>query len=376
MRVGVPREIKVGERRVGLTPDGVAALRARGIEVLVEHGAGLGSGFTDEAYAAAGARLVERATVFGESELLVKVKEPVSDEPELLQPGQTLFCYLHLAGLPDLARRLLGRGLLAIAYEQVQRPDGSLPLLAPMSAIAGRLAVQVGATLLQSDHGGRGVLLGGVAGVPPATVVVLGAGTVGSHAVRTAVGLGARVIVVNRSTPRLEALDQLYAGRVETLVPAGERLAHVVQSADLLIGAVLVPGARAPVLVSRAMVEAMQPGSVIVDVAVDQGGCVATTRPTTHEAPTYVEAGVIHYAVPNMPALVPRTATLALTNSTLPYVLALATAGVPAALRADPALARGVVIWDDQVPSAPVAEALGLPAADLATLLAGPAPAR
>jgi alanine dehydrogenase len=369
--IGVPREIKIGERRVALTPSGVSALRGGGAGVVVERGAGVGSGFPDAEYEAAGARLADRATIFGESDLVVKVKEPVDDEPDLLRPGQTLFCYLHLAAVPDLARRLLRRDIVAIAYETVQLPDGTLPLLTPMSAVTGRLAVQVGASLLQSDHGGRGLLLGGVPGVPPATVLVLGAGVVGGNAARVAVGFGARVVVADRSSRVLGTLDNAYNGRVETLVPTSDALARVVPGADLIIGAVLVPGARAPVLVSRPMVQSMAPGSAIVDVAVDQGGCVATTRPTTHAEPTYVDEGVIHYAVTNMPALVPRTATLALTNATLPYLLALAGAGVQAALRADPALARGVAIWRDQVPCAPTAMALGVPAADLAALLEG-----
>ncbi len=371
MLVGVPREIKVAERRVALTPSGAAALRASGAQVLVERGAGLGSGFADAEYAQVGAALVDRASVYGESDLVVKVKEPIGDEPALLRPGQTLFCYLHLAAAPDLARRLLRRDVVAIAYETVQLPDGSLPLLTPMSAVTGRLAVQIGAALLQSDQGGRGVLLGGVPGVPPGLVVVLGAGTVGGNAVHIAVGLGARVIAVDRNPRVLANLDQAHGGRVETLVPTADALARLLPTADLLIGAVLVPGARAPVIVSREMVQSMLPGSAIVDVAVDQGGCVATTHPTTHDAPTYVESGVIHYAVTNMPALVPRTSTLALTNATLPYVQALATAGVPAALRADPALARGVAIWRDHVTCAPTAAALGLPATDLAAALDG-----
>ncbi|HZS02923.1 MAG TPA: alanine dehydrogenase [Chloroflexota bacterium] len=374
MIVGVPREIKIGERRVALTPAGAAALRARDVPVLVERGAGLGAGFTDDEYAAAGAALADRATVFRESKLIVKVKEPVADEPDLLHTGQTLFCYLHLAAAPELAHRLVGHGLVAIAYETVELPDGSLPLLAPMSAVAGRLAVQVGAALLQSDHAGRGVLLGGVPGVPPATVVVLGAGTVGRHAAQMAVGLGARVVALNRGVAALDELDRRYAGRVETLVANPETIARAVRQADLLIGAVLVPGARAPALVSRGMVGTMPPGSVIVDVAVDQGGCVETIRPTTHEAPTYEQDGVIHYGVTNMPALVPRTATLALTNATLPYVLALAIQGVCGALRADPTLARGLTIWDHCVPYGPTAEALGLPHANLATVLAGAPP--
>ena len=368
--VGIPREIKTGERRVALTPDGARALRAAGADVLAERGAGVGSGFADDAYAAAGATLVDRPALFRDSELVVKVKEPVEDEPELLHVGQTLFCYLHLAAAPDLARRLLARGLVAIAYENVQAADGSLPLLYPMSTITGRLAVQVGASLLQSDRGGRGVLLGGVPGVPPGSVVVLGAGTVGSNAAQIAVGLGARVLVVDRNPTALARLDAAYHGRVETLVGSPDAVGRAVRDADLVVGAVLVPGARAPVLVTRPMVEAMTAGSVIVDVAVDQGGCVATTRPTSHAEPTYVEAGVVHYAVPNMPALVPRTATLALTNVTLPYLQALAVEGTAAALRADPALTRGLTLWDDQVTYAPTAAALGLPAADPAPLLA------
>jgi alanine dehydrogenase len=370
MLVGVPREIKPGERRVALTPAGVSALRAREAGVLVERGAGTGSGFADSEYLAAGAMLGDRDMVFEDSDLIVKVKEPLEDEPELLHSGQALFCYLHLAAVPELARRLLARGLIAIAYETVELADGSYPLLAPMSAIAGRLAVQVGATLLQSDHGGRGVLLGGVPGVSPGTVVVVGIGSVGWNAVQVAAGLGARVIAVNRSIDTLEALERTYGGRVETLSLNAATLAHVIPEADLVVGGVLVPGARAPALVTRAMVGSMAPGSVIVDVAVDQGGCVATTHPTSHDAPTYVEEGVIHYAVPNMPALVPRTATLALTNATLPYVQALAEQGVAPALRADPALARGLTIWDDGVAYAPTAAALGLPTVDAAALLA------
>jgi len=360
--VGVPKEIKVGERRVALTPDGARALHSRGASVFIERGAGEGSGFADDEYAAADARLVDRATVFGASDLVVKVKEPVSDEPDLLHPGQTLFCYLHLAAAPSLTRRLLDRGLIAVAYETVQAPDGSLPLLMPMSQITGRLAVQVGAALLQSDHGGRGILLGGVPGGRPGTIVVLGAGTVGSNAIQVAVGLGARVIAVDRSAAALTALDRTYHGRIETLVGNADTITEIVAQADLVIGAVLVPGARAPVVVTRSMVQSMAAGSVIVDVAVDQGGCVATTRPTTHEAPTYVEAGVLHYAVTNMPALAPRTATRALTNATLPFVEALASLGSPTALQADPTLAHGLTIWDDQVVCAPTAAALGLPA--------------
>jgi len=369
--VGVPREVKIGERRVALTPEGAASLRSSGARVLVERGAGRGSGFADEDYAAVGAAVVERSAVFGESDLVVKVKEPIGEEPELLRPGQTLFCYLHLAAEPRLARRLLNRGVIAIAYETVQLSDGSLPLLAPMSAITGRLAVQVGASLLQSDHGGRGVLLGGVMGVPPGTVVVLGAGTVGTHAVRVAVGLGARVVAIDRRASALEAIDRAFGGAVETRVSTPEVVAGAVAEADLVVGAVLVPGARAPMVVSREMVQSMVAGSAIVDVAVDQGGCVATTRPTSHETPTYVEEGVTHYAVPNIPALVPRTATLALTRTTLPYVQAIASLGTCDAVLSDPALAHGLTIWDDRVVCAPTAAALGLPATDPDLILSG-----
>jgi alanine dehydrogenase len=372
--VGIPREIKTGERRVALTPDGARTLCASGATVLVERQAGVGSGFADKQYAGAGASLVDRATLFRDSNLIVKVKEPLDDEPDLLHAGQTLFCYLHLAAAPDLARRLLSRGIVAVAYETVQAADGSLPLLSPMSAITGRLSVQVGASLLQSDHGGRGVLLGGVPGVPPGLVVVLGAGTVGSNAVQMAAGLGARVLVVDRNPAALARLDAVYHGRVETLVGNPDAIGRAVHGADLVVGAVLVPGARAPVLVSRPMVEAMNPGSVIVDVAVDQGGCVATTCPTSHAAPTYVEAGVIHYAVPNIPALAPRTATLALTNATLPYVQALAIQGTAPALRADPVLARGLTLWHDRVTCAPTAAALDLPATEPAAVLADATP--
>jgi alanine dehydrogenase len=367
--VGVPREIKPGEARVALTPAGARALGEAGHRVLVERGAGAGSGIRDEDYAAVGAALVGPEEAWGCAELVLKVKEPLPEEWPRLRPVQALFTYLHLAPAPDLTRALQRADMVAIAYETVQRADGSLPLLTPMSEVAGRLAVQEGAAYLGRARGGRGILLGGVPGVPPGNVVIIGAGTVGVNAARVAAGLGADVSVLDVSPDRLRHVDDLWTGRVVTLMSNSFNLERVVRRADLLVGAVLVAGARAPRLVTRAMLETMKEGAVIVDVAVDQGGCVETIRPTTLLDPVYTVAGVLHYGVANMPALVPRTSTFALTNATLPYTLELAARGVAEAARANPALARGVNVWRGTVTHAAVAESIGERAAALETML-------
>jgi alanine dehydrogenase len=357
--VGVPREIKPGEQRVALTPPGARALSEAGHRVLVERGAGEGSGIRDEDYAAAGAALDLMDAVWARAEMILKVKEPLPPEYPRLRPGQILFTYLHLAAVPELSRELKRADVIAIGYETVQRADGSLPLLTPMSEVAGRLAVQEGAFYLGKAHGGRGILLSGVPGVPRGNVAILGAGTAGLNAVKAAVGLGADVSVLDINLERLRHVDDLFGGRVVTLASNSFNIAQVVQRADLLIGAVLVAGARAPVLVTKEMVERMKPGAVIVDIAVDQGGCIATIRPTTLLEPIYEVSGVIHYGVANIPALVPRTSTFALTNATLPYALELANRGVNAALRASAELAHGVNIWRGKVVHPGVAAALG-----------------
>lgn len=343
MIVGVPREIKTREYRVGLTPAGARTLVEEGHMVLVERGAGTGSGIDDDEYRAVGAHVaLDAASIYEQAELVVKVKEPLPTEFPLLRPGLVLFTYLHLAPLPELTGVLLEREVTGVAYETVQAVDGSLPLLHPMSEIAGRMAVQVGAHYLQKEQGGRGVLLSGAPGVRPGRVVILGAGTVGQNAVRIAVGMGADVTVLDIDAQRLEELDHQYGNRIHTLMSDSQTIDEEVPGADLLIGAVLIAGARAPQLVSRALVGQMREGSVIVDVAVDQGGCVATIHPTTHDAPVYSSEGVLHYGVANMPGAVSRTSTWALTNVTLPYVRRIAAHGLAAAAQADPALARGI----------------------------------
>jgi alanine dehydrogenase len=362
MIVGIPKEIKTREYRVGMTPAGVRTLTEDGHTVLVESGAGLGSGIADDAYRAAGAQLVETAaTIYAEAALIVKVKEPLPPEYPLLRPGQLLFTYLHLAPVPDLAAVLLERRVTGIAYETVALADGSLPLLQPMSEIAGRMAVQVGAHFLQKESGGRGVLLAGAPGVKPGRVVVLGAGTVGSNAVRIAVGMGADVTVLDIDPARLARLDDHYGNRIQTVVSSSQTIEEEAPGADLFIGAVLVAGERAPTLVGRDLVRRMAPGSVIVDVAVDQGGCVAGIRPTTHDEPVYTLDGVIHYGVANMPGAVSRTSTFALTNSTLPYARKLAGRGLAAAAAADAALRQGINTHDGRICHPAVARALGLP---------------
>jgi alanine dehydrogenase len=358
MIVGVPAEVKPGEQRVALTPDGVRELVGSGQRVLVERGAGRGSALGDDLYAAAGAELVGAEDAWS-ADLVVKVKEPQESELAYLRPGLTLFTYLHLAAYPKVAARLLESGATAIAYETVQLPDGRLPLLAPMSEIAGRLATQVGARLLEAEHGTKGVLLGGALGVEPARVVVIGCGVVGWSAARVAAGMDAEVVVIDRNAERLYEVDQVRRGRVLTLASNRGAIERALADADLVIGAVLVPGRRAPVVVTKEMVAAMPEGSVIVDVAVDQGGCVETTHETTHDNPTYTVDGVLHYAVGNMPAAVPHTSTLALTNATLPYVVAVALHGAREAAVLDPALRRGVNVAASSVTHPEVAEALG-----------------
>lgn len=360
MRVGVPKEIKDHEYRVGLVPSSVAELVRHGHEVLVEHGAGLGAGLGDDLYIAAGARIAADAeSVFAEAELIVKVKEPLPAERTRLRRGQVLFTYLHLAPDPEQTRALLASGVTAVAYETVTSPHGGLPLLTPMSEIAGRLAPQVGARYLERTEGGRGVLLGGVPGVPPAEVVVLGGGVSGTHAATIALGMGATVFVVDRSGEALRRIAAQFPG-LRTIFSTHDALVHILRRADLVIGAVLVPGAAAPKLVTREMVASMKPGSVIVDIAIDQGGCCETSRPTTHSHPTYIEEGVIHYCVTNMPGAVARTSTFALNNATLPFVLALADKGWRRAIMDDPHLRNGLNVHAGQLTCRPVAEAQGL----------------
>ncbi|TXH03802.1 MAG: alanine dehydrogenase [Nevskiaceae bacterium] len=360
MLIGTPKEVKVHEYRVGLTPAGVRELRAHGHAVLVESGAGAGIGLSDDQYQKAGAEIVASADeVFARAEMIVKVKEPQPAECKRLREGQVLFTYLHLAPDPEQARALVASQCIAIAYETVADGRGGLPLLAPMSEVAGRLSIQAGAHAMEKAQGGNGVLLGGVPGVTPAEVVVIGGGVVGYNAARVAVGMGAQVTILDRSLPRLNHLDTLFGGRLQTLYSTVDSLEQCISRADLVIGAVLVPGAAAPKLVTRAMLGHMKPGTVIVDVAIDQGGCFETSRPTTHRDPTYVVDGIVHYCVANMPGGVARTSTFALTNATLPYVLALADKGYRKALLDDANLREGLNVHHGQITHAAVAEALG-----------------
>ncbi|MEN9495249.1 MAG: alanine dehydrogenase [Synechococcaceae bacterium WB4_1_0192] len=359
--IGVPREIKRDERRVALTPDAVRELRHLGTRVLIEAGAGIGAGMSDQAFAAAGAELVGREQAW-DADLVVKVKEPQAEEFPLLRPDLVLFTYLHLAAYPRVGEALLAAGTTAIAYETVQLDDGSLPLLAPMSEIAGRLAAQVGARLLESPQGGRGVLIGGCTGVAPARVVVIGAGSVGWTAARLAAALDAEVLLLDLSPERLRRLEPLRQGRLIPLVSSRSLLERVVPTADLLIGAVLLPGDRAPTLVDEALVQQMRPGSVIVDVAIDQGGCIATSRETSHTDPVRTIHGVQHYAVGNMPGAVPFTATEALVSVTLPYIQAIASRGLVDAITARPELTSGLNTIGGAVCHPAVAKVLGLEA--------------
>ena len=362
MRIGVPKEIKSEERRVGLTPESAADLVDRGHEVFVERKAGAGAGFDDEEYSTRGARVLDSPDeVFDAAELIVKVKEPQAVERARLRPGHTLFTYLHLAPDPDQACDLLSSGATAIAYESVTDRKGRLPLLTPMSQVAGRLAIQAGARCLEASTGGRGVLLGGVPGVAAAPVTVIGGGVVGTNSVEMALGLGADVTVLDRDAGVLEALAARFGPALRTVYSSRGRLSQAVYTADLVIGAVLLPGARAPRLITDQMVKVMRPGTVIVDVAIDQGGCAETSRPTTHADPTYVVHDVVHYCVANMPAAVPRTSTQALNNATFPYVLKLADQGVVEAIAADKGLQDGLSVRNGQITEPAVAEALDLP---------------
>jgi len=370
MVVGTVREIKDNEYRVGLVPGGVKTLADSGQQVLVETRAGEGSGISDDEYRQAGAEIVASAAeVWKRAEVLVKVKEPIEPEYGHLREGQILFTYLHLAPLPKLTKVLLERKVTGVAYETITGPEGSLPLLTPMSEVAGRMSIQVGARYLERVNGGRGVLLGGVPGVPPAEVIIIGGGVVGINAAKMALGMGARVTILDRSVTKMQYIDDVFGGHVATLMSNPIAIARAVARADLLVGAVLIPGAAAPKLVTRSMVSAMKKGSVIVDVAVDQGGCIETTHPTTHSAPTYEVDGVVHYCVANMPGAVPRTSTFALTNVTFPYLLRIARKGLKQALKDDPSLGPGVNTYAGKLTCAPVAEAQGLPYTPLESLL-------
>lgn len=360
MRIGVPAEVKSGENRVGLTPAAVRELAALGHPVLVESGAGAGSAFADDDYSAAGAELATVDEVWSRAELVLKVKEPLPVEYGRLREGQILFTYLHLAADEELTSALVASGATCIAYETVQLESGELPLLAPMSEVAGRLATQMGAWALEKPQGGRGVLLGGVPGVLPAKVVIIGGGMVGTNAALIALGMHADVLVLERSVERMRELELLLDGRVTLAMSNRQQLEESIETADLVVGAVLIPGAKAPTLVSREMLGCMQTGSVLVDVAIDQGGCFETSRPTTHSEPIYKVDGIVHYCVTNMPGAVPITSTKALVNVTLPYVEAIAERGLAAALRADPALAGGVNVANRVVTHEAVADAHGL----------------
>jgi alanine dehydrogenase len=362
MIVGVPREIKANENRVAITPAGVDELVKAGHTVVVETGAGLGSGISDQEYVASGARLLPAAAdVFATADLILKVKEPLPPEYDLFREEQVLFTYLHLAPDREQTEALMRKKVAAIAYETVQLENGALPLLTPMSEVAGRMSIQVGAQFLEKPYGGRGVLLGGVPGVPPAEVVILGAGTVGYHAAKMAIGMGAQVTILDRNANRLRYLDEILHGNVITVMSNAYNIERAVRYADLLVGGVLIPGAKAPRLVTEEMVKGMKPGAVIVDVAIDQGGCIETIdRATTHADPVYVKHGVVHYAVANIPGAVARTSTYALTNATLPYALEIANKGYRMAVLQNPALAKGINVLKGRVVYKAVAEAHNL----------------
>ncbi|MEK4044646.1 alanine dehydrogenase [Paenibacillus sp. FSL H8-0048] len=372
MIIGVPAEIKNNENRVAITPAGVEALRKAGHEVCIQASAGAGSGMGDKEYSDKGAVILDTAAeVWSKAEMIIKVKEPLPEEYGYFRKGLILFTYLHLAPEAELTRALVESGVTAVGYETIQLEDGSLPLLIPMSEVAGRMAVQIGAGLLEKPHGGKGVLLGGVPGVQPGEVVIIGGGIVGTNAAKIALGMGARVTILDLNAGRLRALDDIFGGRLVTVMSDSYHLEQAVRRADLLIGAVLIPGARAPKLVTEDMVKQMEEGSVIVDVAIDQGGSIETIdRITTHENPTYVKHGVVHYAVANMPGAVARTSTLALTNVTIPYALQIANLGIHAAAVKNAALARGLNVVAGQVTNAAVAGSLGYEYADGIQVLA------
>lgn len=369
MKIGVPKEIKTKEFRVGINPGGVRALRADGHDVLVEQGAGIGSGIHDADFADAGATIVPTAADAWGADMVMKVKEPLPSEYGFFRPGLVLYTYLHLAPLPELTAALMDRKVRAIAYETIQNDDGSLPLLRPMSEVAGRMATQVGASSLEKESGGKGLLLGGVPGTRRGRVVILGGGIVGSSAARIAVGLGAQVTVLEMNHERMAYLEDVFAGAIETLYSNPQTIEEQVLRADLVVGAVLVTGARAPRLVTREHIASMSEGSVVVDVSVDQGGCIETCKPTTHDDPTFVLDGVVHYCVPNMPGAVPYTSTFALTNVTLQYAQLIARRGVEAAIRDHRPLSRGVNTWDGACTYEGVATGVGVPFTPLAELL-------
>jgi len=358
MIVGIPKEIKTLENRVSMTPGAVNSLIRQGNEVLVEAGAGVGSGLADEEYTAAGAKLVSAEEAWG-AEMVIKVKEPLASEFKYLRKDLILFTYLHLAAAEDLTKALLEAGTIGIAYETVESPDRTLPLLTPMSEVAGRMATQVGAHYLEKTQGGRGILLGGVPGVYPAEVLVIGGGVVGTNAARIAMGMGARVTILDLSHSRLQYLDEVFQGRITTMMSTEPNIRDMIQKADLVVGAVLLPGAKAPNLITKDMLSLMKEGSVIVDVAVDQGGCVETIHATTHDDPTYIVDGVVHYGVANMPGAVPRTSTFALVNQTTPYAMRLAAKGIDA-LKDDPGLALGLNTYKGKLTCPAVGEALGI----------------
>jgi len=362
MIIGCPKEVKIREYRAGLVPGGVQALASRGHTVLVEKGAGVGSGIGDESYVKAGAQIVDSAReVWQRGQMIVKVKEPIESEYGLLQEGQTIYTYFHLAAVPTLAKVLLEKKIAAVAYETIQTDDGQLPLLKPMSEVAGRMAVQVGAVMLEKEHGGKGVLLSGVPGVRRGRVVILGGGTVGTNSAKLASGMGAETVILDVSTNRLAYLDDIFGSRIQPIYSDQDQIAKYVREADLVIGGVLIPGAKAPRLVSEKLISQMSEGSVVVDVAVDQGGCIETCRPTTHDHPTYTVHGVVHYCVANMPGAVAQTSTFALTNTTIAYGIKLADLGVVEAAKRDRALALGVNTFNGLCTYKAVAEALDLP---------------
>ena len=369
MIIGIPKEIKDHECRLGATPTGVSALVSAGHEVWVETGAATRIGFSDDMYATAGARIAATAAEAYRADMIIKVKEPQTEEYSLLHEGQILFGYLHLAPAAVLTRELLQRKIIGIAYETITNNQGTLPLLTPMSEVAGRLAIQAGASALEMEHGGNGTLLGGVPGVLPGNVVILGGGIVGTNAAKMAIGLGADVTIVDINLTRLRYLDDIFGSRLKTAYSDPNTIETLVKTADLIIGSILLPGKLAPKILSRAMVSSMRPGSVFVDVAIDQGGCSETSRPTTHSNPTYIEEGIVHYCVTNMPAAVARTSTLALTQSTLPYALEIAKKGVTQALLANTGLLNGLNVYLGKVTHPAVAQDLGYPCSSAAELL-------
>ena len=370
MLIGVPKEVKNHESRVGIVPSGVKGLVDAGHKVMVESSAGLGSSMLDDDYKQAGAEIVASAReVWTRADMIVKVKEPIAQEVAYFRDGLVLFTYLHLAPIPDLTQSLLSKNVTGIAYETVTDKNGTLPLLTPMSEVAGRMSVQVGASYLEKEKGGRGVLLGGVPGVPPATVVIIGGGIVGTHAAKIAMGMGANVTIIDVNLNRLRELDDIFGGRVHTLASNSYSIAAATAQADLVIGGVLIHGAAAPKLVTKQMVSKMKKGAVIVDVAIDQGGCIETARPTTHSDPAYMVDGVVHYCVTNMPGAVPHTSTLALTNATFPYVMKLAQMGAVAAIKTDDGIKEGVNTYKGHLTYAAVAQSQNRPSKDVLGLM-------